>query len=398
MRMLRLDRFALFYPLRIVGSYFIVLIVSLYSLRLDGLTLYRLLLIGVFLVYPHVIRYFAWQYPHDRLKIELRAFLLDSFLVGLVVHLTGFTAVSSFALITVALVNALAVNGFGQMFFSAVALVVGIAVSTLFGGLNFIPSSAVAIDVAASAFLFVYFTFFGYSVYHSNALLARSRTELREQKTVLEIEKLRSDALLLNLVPTGIAAEMKDAKRVDFTVFDPVTLLAVDFCGFSRTLASQEPKEVLGHLLHCFKAFDAIAARHGFEKLKTLGDRYLAVAGVPRGREGDAAAGIEAALEMLQFLTDLNESRRAHGEFTLEARIAVHTGSVLGGVVETEKMSYDLWGSAMKILLRLLEEAPIGQVVISDATRRSAGEGFTSTPAGSASSDLVFYNVEKCAA
>jgi class 3 adenylate cyclase len=396
--MLRLNRFGLYYPLRVIGSYFVVLILSLYSLLFNGFTPYRLLLIGVFFVYPHVIRFFTWRNPQDRVKIERRAFLFDSFLFGLIVHHTGFAPAPSFALITVGLVNALAVYGFRQMFFSAVALVVGIAVPMLFGGLNFSPNSAVAIDVAASVFLFVYFMFFGYAVYNSNALLAQSRTELREQKAILEIEKLRSDALLLNLVPIGIAAEMKDAKRVDFTVFDPVTLLAVDFCGFSRTLKSQEPKQVLAHLLHCFKAFDAIAGRHGFEKFKTLGDRYLAVAGVPRGRDGDAAAGIDAALEMRQFLTDLNVSRRAHGKFLLEARIALHTGSAVGGVVETEKMSYDLWGDSIKILLRLLEEAPIGQVVISELTRRSAGEGFASTPAGSVGTELVFYNVEKCAA
>jgi class 3 adenylate cyclase len=282
------------------------------------------------------------------------------------------------------------------MFFSAIALVFGIAASMLFRGPSFGPYSAIAIDVAVSVFLFVYFLFFGYSVYHSNALLARSRTELREQKAVLEIEKLRSDALLLNLVPIGIAAEMKDAKRVDFTAFDPVTLLAVDFCGFSQTLASQEPKEVLAHLLHCFKAFDAITGRYGFEKLKTLGDRYLAVAGVPKASDGDAAAGIKAALEIRQFLTDLNVSRRAHDKFLMEARIAVHTGRVLGGVVETEKMSYDLWGNAIKLLFRVLEEAPGGQVIISEATRQAAGEEFVSTLAGHP--DLVFRNVEKCAA
>jgi len=395
---LRLKRFAFFYPLRIVASYFIVLIVSLYSRLFDGFTPYAALLIGFFLVYPHVIRYVTWKYPQDRWKIERRVFLIDSFVVGLAVYFIGFNPVPSFALITVALVNALAVNGFRQMFFSALGLVVGIAVSMIFGGVHLSLHSAVAIDVAGSVFLFIYFTFFGFSVYSSNALLARSRTELREQKAVLEIEKLRSDALLLNLVPTGIAAEMRDAKRVDFTVFDPVTLLAVDFCRFSRTLDSEEPKAVLAHLLHCFKAFDAITGRHGFEKLKTLGDRYLAVAGVPKGCDSDAAAGIKAALEIRQFLADLNVSRRAHGKFVLEARIAVHTGRVFGGVVETEKMSYDLWGDAIKTLFRLLEEASIGQVVISEATRRVTGEEFSSTPVGSVGSDLIFYNVEKCAA
>jgi class 3 adenylate cyclase len=397
-----LSRFALFYPLRIVGAYFIAFVIALYSLQFDQLTLYRYLLIGVMLVYPHIVRYFEWQYPQDRLKVELRAFLIDSFIIGLVVHLTGFTPLPSFVLITVGLVNALSVAGFAQMLLSASAMLVGIALATLFGGMNFAPQNVVALDIAVSVFLFVYFIFFGYSVYISNSLLARSRTELREQKSVLEIEKQRSDDLLLDLVPKRIAADVKSARRVEPTVFDPVTLLAVDFSDFVKALESHESKIVLAHLMHCFKAFDAITGRHGFEKLRTMGDIYITVAGLPEPRERDAAAGIEAALEIRQFLDDINESRRAHGEFTLDARIAVHTGRVIGGIVETEKMSYDLWGTPMKILMRLLKESPLGQIVISDATRRLAGEGFLSTPAGNvdagAGADIAYFNVEARAA
>jgi class 3 adenylate cyclase len=399
---IRLNRFALFYPLRIVGAYFIVLIIALHSLQVDRLAPFRVFLIGFLLLYPHIVRYLVWRYPHDRLKIELRAFSVDSFIIGVVVYMVGFAPLPSFALITVGLVNALAVNGFWQMFLSAVAVLIGIAVSMLFGGANFAPYDAVALDVAVSVFLFVYFTFFGFSVYNSNALLARSRTELREQKAVLEIEKQRSDALLFDLMPVDVATELKNAKDVEPAVFDPVMLLAVDFCGFSRTLGSHDPRQVLNHLMHCFRAFDAIAGRYGFEKLKTMGDVYLTVAGVSKRGDGGAAPAIDAALEIRQFLTDLNESRQASGKFVLEARIAVHTGSVIGGIVKTEKMSFDLWGEPMKVLLQLLREAPSGQVVISDATRRLAGEGFTATPAGNvregAASDVVFYNVEKRAA
>jgi class 3 adenylate cyclase len=398
----RLDRFALFYPLRIVGSYFIALVIGLYSLQVDQVTPFRLFLIGLLLVYPHVARYFAWRHSQDRLKVELRAFLVDSFLVGIVVHLTGFTPLPSFALITVALVNALAVNGFRQLLYCTAALIAGVAISILFGGVNLNPKGAVALDIAVAAFLFVYFMFFAYSVYNSNALLARSRTELREQKAILEIEKQRSDGLLLNLVPTEIAAILKQAKQVEFEVFDPVTLVAVDFCGFSKTLEFEEPTEALQHLMHCFKAFDAIAGRHGFEKLKTMGDVYVTVAGIPRARDGDAEAGINAALETRQFLADLNESRRAHGKFTLEARIAVHTGGVIGGVVSTEKLSYDIWGPAVKMLLRLLEDARAGQIVISEATHRLTGDRFIATPAGNigvaTGEGVVFYDVEKRAA
>jgi class 3 adenylate cyclase len=154
--------------------------------------------------------------------------------------------------------------------------------------------------------------------------------------------------------------------------------------------------------MHCFKAFDAIFGRHGFEKLKTMGDVYIAIAGIPKASALDASSGIDAALEIRQFLADLNESRRAAGRLVLEARIAVHTGRVVGGIVKTEKMSYDVWGSTVKVLLRLLQEARRGQVLVSDATRRLAGEGFMSTCAGKldegVGADIVFYDVERDAA
>jgi class 3 adenylate cyclase len=397
-----LSRFALYYPLRIVGCYFVALVVALYSYQFDQFSAYRYLLIGVLLVYPHVVRYFEWQYPQDRLKVELRAFLVDSFIIGLAVHLTGFTPLPSFVLITVGLVNGLSVAGFTQMLLSGCAMLTGIAVATLFGSLNFDPRNVVTLDIAVSIFMFVYFMFFAYSVYIGNTLLARSRTELREQKSVLEIEKQRSDALLLDLLPAKIAGKLREEKRIEPAEFDPVTLIAVDFTGFTRALEARGPKEVLSYLMHCFKAFDAIAGRHGFEKLRTTGDLYVTVAGLPEPGTRDAANGIEAALEIRQFLDDFALSRQAHGEFTLEARIAVHSGRVVGGIVETEKMSYDLWGGAMQILSRLLQQARSGQVLISEATRTLAGDGFLSTPAGNVEvgtgAGLACFNVEKRAA
>jgi class 3 adenylate cyclase len=392
-----LSRFALYYPLRIVGAYFVAFVIALYSLEFGQLSLGRILMIGFLLLYPHVIRYLEWRYSQDRLKVELRAFLIDSFIIGVTTYLTGFTPLPSFTFITVGLVNALSVAGFMQMFLSAGATLAGIALATLFGGMNFAPRNVVALDIAVSIFLFVYFLFFGFSVYIGNTLLARSRTEIREQKSVLEIEKQRSDALLLDLMPAGLAEEFKSTKHLEPTEFEPVTLIAVDFADFARTLEAHDPRKVLAHLMNCFKAFDAITGRHGFEKLRTIGDTYITVAGVPKPGEQDAANGIEAALEIRQFLDDLVETRRAHGEFVLQARIAVHSGRAIGGVVETQKMSYDLWGSAMKILLDLLNEAPIGKVVISDATRALAGEGFLSTPAGTAAS-IPFFSVQKRAA
>jgi class 3 adenylate cyclase len=397
-----LSRFALYYPLRIVGAFFIVFVIALYSYQFDQFSLYRYLLIGFMLLYPHIVRYFDWQYPQDRLKVELRAFLVDSFIIGLVIHLTGFTPLPSFVLATVALVNSLSVAGFRQMLLSACTMISGIAVATVFSGLNYAPQNVVALDIAVAVFLFVYFNFFGYSVYIGNAVLARSRTEMREQKSILEIEKQRSDSLLLDLVPSRLASEVKDKKRIEPRHFEPVTLLAVDFVGFVHALETHNPKDVLAQLMHCFKAFDAIGGRHGFEKLHTIGDLYVAVAGVPEPGGRDAANGIEAALEIRQFLDDLAQARRAHGELVIDARIAVHSGRVVGGIVETEKMSFDLWGSAMTLLGKMVREAPAGRVVVSDTVRQLAGEEFLATAAGvvmaEAGTGMAVYNVEKRAA
>jgi class 3 adenylate cyclase len=371
-----LDRFALFYPMRLVGTWFMILVLSLYAWQFDGFDAYYYALVVVLVVYPHVVHHIARKYPQNRQNVEMRAFLLDSFVLGMAVHSTAFAPLPTFILITVALVNAIAVNGFRQMLFSSAALVGGIAAYALLAGINFAPKDAIAIDVMSSVFLLLYFTTFAYSSYNRNALLMQSQAELRAQKASLEIEKLRSDRLLFNLVPTRLAAEMARTGGIPPTLFESVTLVAIELRHFSRALQECDVQDVLSHLMHCFKAFDAIGDRRGLEKLKTMGDIYIAVAGLPVARPTDAIAGIETALDARDFLADLRESRRAHGKFQLDARIAVHSGSVIGGIVETSKRSYDVWGTSMKALLDLLPACADGRVVVSDAARRLAGDAF----------------------
>jgi len=155
-------------------------------------------------------------------------------------------------------------------------------------------------------------------------------------------------------------------------------------------LQSAPEDEALAHLMHCFKAFDAIADRFGMEKLKTMGDIYIAIGGLPAPASGDAASGIRAAWAVREFLSDLAESRRAHGASVLDARIAVHAGSVIGGIVETSKLLYDVFGEAMKTLFGLLRGCEDGAIVISEDARRLAGEvserpGLDAAPSAGAS-------------
>ena len=371
-----LDRFALFYPMRIVGTVFMVIVTSLYAWQFGAFGAFQYALTSVLIVYPQVVHFIARAHPQRRRTIELRTFVFDSFVVGVVVHAIGFAALPTFVLITVALASALSVDGLRQMLISAGGVLGGVVAYAVFAGMSFDPRDSIAIDVVSSVFTFVYFMAFAYSAHNRSALLQQSETRLRERTASLEIEKLRSDRLLFNLVPARLAAQMSTPGGIRPTRFDHVVLLAVELRHFSRTLQAGAADEVLAHLMHCFKAFDAIGDRFGLEKLKTMGDTYIAVAGLPTPGERDAASAVEAGLSIREFLADLAVSRRAHGKFVLDARIAVHSGSVIAGIVETSKVSYDVFGSAMKTLLGVLRACEDGEIAVSDPVRRLAGDAF----------------------
>jgi class 3 adenylate cyclase len=371
---LLLDRFALFYPMRIVGTSFMVIVVTLYAWHLDRFGTFYYGLVLVLVVYPHVVHHVARKYPQNRRGIELRTFLIDSFAVGVVVHSIGFGPFPTFVLITVALASALSVDGPRQSLLSAGAVAAGTLAYAVFFPVNTAFVDTIAVDIVSSAFTFIYFMAFAYSARNRSALLLRSEAELRERTVSLEIEKLRSDRLLFNLLPSGLAAQMGVPGGIRPARFDRVVLLGIELRHFSRMLQSAPEDEALAHLMHCFKAFDAIADRFGMEKLKTMGDVYIAIGGLPMPASGDAASGVRAAWAAREFLTDLAESRRAHGTFALDARIAVHAGGVIGGIVETSKLSYDVFGEAMKTLFGLLRGCEDGAIVISEDARRLAGE------------------------
>ena len=389
-----LQRFALFSPMRIVGTTFMIVVATLYAWQFERFDAIYFALVAVLLVYPHVVQSFARRDPQRRQAIEMRTFLFDSFMLGLVVQVTAFTPLPTFVLVTVGLVNALAVNGIRQMLYSAAALAAGILAYALFAGFNVNPRDAIAIDVVCAVFMFVYFMTFAYSSYNRNELLSQSQAELREQKASLEIEKLRSDGLLFNLLPAKLADEMGRTGTIAPATF-AVTLVAIEMRGFTRNLEDGDARDVLAHLMHCFKAFDAIGDRRGLEKLKTMGDIYIAVAGLPVAGPRDAADAVATALDIRGFLADLAASRQAHGQLRLDAAIAVHSGPVIGGVVETSKISYDVWGATMRTLLALLRACPDGEVAVSEATRLRAGDAFDWMRAGELQSGVrtVFYNV-----
>jgi guanylate cyclase len=145
---------------------------------------------------------------------------------------------------------------------------------------------------------------------------------------------------------------------------DNVTILFADIAGFTKISDSLPPAELVDLLSQLFSRFDQLAAKHGLEKIKTIGDGYMVVGGAPEARPDHAIVIAKLALEMLQALTEFN----GQAGRDLEMRIGISTGSVVAGVIGTSKFAYDLWGDSVNVAARMEQAAPRGGIQVSEAT------------------------------
>ena len=196
----------------------------------------------------------------------------------------------------------------------------------------------------------------------------RYQALLREKNNRIQQEQKRSNELLLNILPQSVAKELKDSGKARARRFAEATVFFSDFVGFSEIAARTEPEELVRMLDDTFRAFDEITERHGLEKIKTIGDAYMCVCGVPEPDADHATKTVRAALEIQQYL-------QREGEFT--ARIGIHSGEVVAGVVGQKKFAYDIWGDTVNQAARLEAAGTAGEVTISQATCDRLGEQFT---------------------
>ncbi|MBL0127645.1 MAG: adenylate/guanylate cyclase domain-containing protein [Flavobacteriales bacterium] len=180
--------------------------------------------------------------------------------------------------------------------------------------------------------------------------------------------KKRSDELLLNILPAQVAAELKKKGYADAKHFDHVTVLFTDFKGFTAMSEILTPKELVRDLHECFSAFDRICEKHSIEKIKTIGDAYMAAGGLPTPNTTHATDVIRAALEMRDFIAEGKARKIAAGLPYFEIRIGIHTGPVVAGIVGVKKFSYDIWGDTVNTASRMESSGEVGQVNISEAT------------------------------
>lgn len=205
------------------------------------------------------------------------------------------------------------------------------------------------------------------SAKRSNAIISAANETIKEEKQV-------SENLLLNILPEHVAEELKAKGGVDAKRFDDVTILFTDFVNFTTTAEKLTPEELVAELHYCFKAFDTIIGKYQIEKIKTIGDAYVAASGLPSPNDHHAADIINAAIEIRDFMA----ARKATmGDSSFGIRIGINSGSVVAGIVGIKKFSYDIWGDAVNIAARMEQKSEPGRINISETTYALVKDNFS---------------------
>ncbi|MGJ3251874.1 MAG: adenylate/guanylate cyclase domain-containing protein [Elainellaceae cyanobacterium] len=193
-----------------------------------------------------------------------------------------------------------------------------------------------------------------------------------EARCRLEAEQEKSERLLLNILPEAIAEKLKQEQRIIADSFAEATVLFADIVGFTRLSAGVPPHDVVDLLNRVFSTFDQLVERHNLEKIKTIGDAYMVVGGLPIERNDHVEAVAELALDMqhivAQFKTQENQP--------LQLRIGINTGPVIAGVIGRKKFIYDLWGDAVNVASRMESQGIAGCIQVTPAVYERLGDRY----------------------
>ena len=192
--------------------------------------------------------------------------------------------------------------------------------------------------------------------------------QLRNSLEEISKERDRSEKLLLNILPVEIASELKEKGKADARNYEQVSIIFTDFKEFTQISEKMNAIELVDEINHCFEGFDAICEKHQVEKIKTIGDAYMAVAGLPKLTSQTAKTAVMAAFEMLEFIESRKIERECNGEVAFEMRIGIHSGPVVAGIVGSKKFQYDIWGDTVNTASRIEAMGDVGRVNISQTT------------------------------
>jgi len=197
----------------------------------------------------------------------------------------------------------------------------------------------------------------------------------------LKLEQEKSERLLLNVLPQEIAQRLKSNPAVIADAFPEASILFADLAGFTNLASSMIPVQILEMLNLTFSRFDLLTEKYRLEKIKTIGDCYMVVGGIPAFREDHAQAIADMALEMRSVIKTLNEEKG----YNLSLRIGINSGPVVAGVIGMKKFIYDLWGDAVNVASRMESSGIPGEIQVTERTYELLKNEFEFTKRGAVS-------------
>lgn len=196
----------------------------------------------------------------------------------------------------------------------------------------------------------------------------RALSEVFKKNQLIIEETKKSDRLLLNILPEDIATELKETGQSEARQYDEVTVLFTDFENFTGITENLSPNVIINTLDAYFKCFDDIIEKFHLEKIKTIGDSYMAVAGLPHQTKQHCFDAVEAAFSMLEGVDRLKEEHKLQNKPAFDVRIGLYSGPVLAGIIGKKKFAYDIWGDTVNMASRMESYGGTGRINIGETT------------------------------
>ena len=205
----------------------------------------------------------------------------------------------------------------------------------------------------------------------------RTNTTLQNKNEEIIKEKEKSDKLLLNILPKTVADELKEFGKTTSSYHESATVMFTDFKGFTQFSENHSPSDLVAMIDYYFSAFDEIISRYQIEKIKTIGDAYICVSGIPQANHKHIENMVEAAKEIIRFVGESVARKKSEGLPYLEIRIGIHTGPLVAGVVGSTKFAYDVWGDTVNIAARMEQSGQASAINVSETVYQALKDKYS---------------------
>ncbi len=206
--------------------------------------------------------------------------------------------------------------------------------------------------------------------------LMRLNAKLIENNKIIEAERKRADELLNNILPEQVIKDLKEKGSTEPMLYQNASVLFLDIVGFSKLASKIQPRKLIDELNEIFSKFDSITDIYNCERIKTIGDSYMAVCGVPEQNEKHAQLLMGAAIDFLSYIKDRN-SELSEGQHKFEIRIGMNSGPLVGGIVGTKKFIYDVFGDTVNIASRMESHGEPMRIMVSENTYNLIGQTYS---------------------